>query len=159
MALENNCSNLLAPLVHPLFDRPADLLHLLDHPLTVPHHGHEEFQHYWRAYALASLGRAEEAIAVFEVHPDPIFDPRIVRVELLTTAGHLDTAAAELRTLGTIEAREALFDVLVLQGQAAQAVAVHPTAAEQRAAKQQAVDGQTHSAPAHENGYSLGPPF
>ncbi|MDQ0847602.1 hypothetical protein [Streptomyces sp. V1I6] len=63
------CSNLLAPLVYPLLDQPEELLYLLDHPLTVPHHGHEEFQHLWRAFALAGLGRAEEAITVVEAHP------------------------------------------------------------------------------------------
>ncbi|MFE5106924.1 hypothetical protein [Streptomyces sp. NPDC056663] len=101
-----DCSNLLAPLVYPLLDRPAELLYLLEHPLTVPHHSHVEFQHWWRAFALAGLGRAEEAIAVVEAHPDPWTDPRIVRAGLLGTAGHLAEAAAELRDLGTVEARE-----------------------------------------------------
>lgn len=47
-----DCSNLLAPLVHRLFDRPEELLYLVEHPRVVPHHGHEEFQHGWRAWAL-----------------------------------------------------------------------------------------------------------
>ncbi|MFB6980349.1 hypothetical protein [Streptomyces scopuliridis] len=154
-----DCSNLLAPLVYPLLDRPEELLYFLDHPLTVPHHGHEEFQHWWRAFALASLGRAEEAIAVVEAHPDPWTDPRIVRADLLSIAGHLAAAASELQDLGTIKAREALFEVLVRQGQAAEAVTAHPTVAEQRAAKQQAADAKTQPVPARENGYSLEPPF
>ncbi|MFF2778515.1 tetratricopeptide repeat protein [Streptomyces sp. NPDC058052] len=153
-----DCSNLLAPLVS-LVDRPEDLLHLLDHPLTVPHHGHEEFQHGWRAFALAGLGRIEEAIAVVEVHPDPWRDPRVARAELLVTAGHLTAAATELEALSTVEAREALFEVLVRQGRADQALAVHPTAAEQRAARQRAAEARALTAPAHAGGYSLEPPF
>ncbi|MEV5975077.1 hypothetical protein [Streptomyces sp. NPDC051921] len=149
-----DCGNLLAPLVHPLHDRPQELLHLLDHPLTVPHHGHAEFQHSWRAFALASLGRAEEAIAVVEAHPDPWSDPCIVRAGLLSTAGHLDAAATELRSLGSIKAREELFEVLVQQGQAAEAIATHPTAAEQRAAR-----AKSTPVPLREDGYSLEPPF
>ncbi len=149
-----DCSNLLAPLVHPLHDRPAELLHLLDHPLTVPHHGHEEFRHEWRAFALAQLGRVEEAIAVVEAHPDPWTNPRIVSAGLLSTAGHLAEAAAELRALGTVEARQALFDILVRQGRAAEAITIHPTVAEQRAAEE-----ETDSAPLGEDGYSVEPPF
>ncbi|MCB5177948.1 hypothetical protein [Streptomyces antimicrobicus] len=60
-----DCSNLLAPLVS-LLDRPQDVLYLVEHPSVVPHHGHEEFQHHWRACALAGPGRVDEAIAV---HP------------------------------------------------------------------------------------------
>ncbi|WDM16018.1 hypothetical protein J3S85_33695 [Streptomyces lavenduligriseus] len=149
-----DCSNLLAPLVYPLLDRPAELLYLLDHPLTVPHHGHKEFQHWWRAFALAGLGRAEEAIAVVEAHPDPWTDPRIVRAGLLSTAGHLAEAAAELRNLGTIAARKELFEVLVRQGQAMEAITAHPTVAEQRAAKE-----KTEPSPLREDGYSADPPF
>ncbi|MFG2840898.1 hypothetical protein ACGFYE_38595 [Streptomyces zaomyceticus] len=149
-----DCSNLLAPLVQHLFDRPEKLLHLLDHPLTVPHHGHEEFQDWWRAFALAGLGRAEEAIAVVEAHPDPFVDPRLVRAELLSTAGRLAQAEAELRDLGTVKAREDLFEVLVKQGRAAEAVTAHPTVAEQRAAR-----AKTASAPLREDGYSAEPPF
>ncbi|WND34995.1 hypothetical protein RI578_12195 [Streptomyces sp. BB1-1-1] len=149
-----DCSNLLAPLVHRLFDRPEELLYLLDHPLTVPHHDHEEFQHAWRAFALASLGRAEEAIAVVEAHPDPLNDPRLVRADMLSTAGHLAQAAVELRDLDTAEAREDLFEVLVKQGQAAEAVTAHPTVAEQRAAR-----AKPASVPLREDGYSAEPPF
>ncbi|WP_227745303.1 tetratricopeptide repeat protein [Streptomyces nodosus] len=149
-----DCSNLLAPLVYPLLDRPEELLRLLEHPLTVPHHGHEEFQHWWRAFALAGLGRTDEAIALAEAHPDPWTDPRIVKAGLLSTAGHLSAAAAELRDLGTIEAREELFEVLVRQGRAAEAIAAHPTVAEQRAA-----ESKPESALLREDGYSLEPPF
>ncbi|WP_256641282.1 tetratricopeptide repeat protein [Streptomyces murinus] len=149
-----DCSNLLAPLVHLLLDQPEKLLHLLEHPLTVPHHGHEEFQHCWRAFALAGLGRVQEAITVVETHPDPWTDPRIARARLLSAAGHLAAAAAELRGLGTIEARAELFEVLVQQGQAAEAIAAHPTVAEQRAA-----EAKTVSVPLREDGYSLEPPF
>ncbi|CAL9324351.1 tetratricopeptide repeat protein [Streptomyces sp. SudanB182_2057] len=151
-----DCSNLLAPLVHPLLGRPAELLYLLDHPLTVPHHGHEEFQHWWRAFALAGLGRAEEAIAVVEAHPDPWTDPRIVRAGLLHAVGRLAEAAAELRDLGTIAAREELFEVLVRQGQAIEAITAHPTVAEQRAAKAKTEPTPT---PLREDGYSAEPPF
>ncbi|MGW5231491.1 tetratricopeptide repeat protein [Streptomyces nodosus] len=153
-----DCSNLLVPLVHLLLDRPEELLRLLEHPLTVPHHGHEEFQHWWRAFALAGLGRADEAVALAEAHPDPWTDPRIVKAGLLSTAGHL-AAAAELRDLGTIEAREELFEVLVRQGRAAEAVAAHPTVAEQRAAEQRAVESKPESVPLREDGYSPEPPF
>ncbi|MEU5507606.1 tetratricopeptide repeat protein [Streptomyces fungicidicus] len=142
-----DCSNLLAPLVHPLLDRPQGLLHLLEHSLTVPHHGHEEFQHCWRAHALAGLGRTQEAIAMVEAHPDPWTDPCIVRAGLLSTAGLLAAAATELRGRGTIKAREELFDVLVQQGQAVEAIAVHPTVAEQRADKQRAAEAKTDAAP------------
>ncbi|MFD8012544.1 tetratricopeptide repeat protein [Streptomyces sp. NPDC058955] len=149
-----DCSNLLAPLVQQLLDRPKELLHLLDHPLTIAHHGHEEFQHWWRAFALAGLGRAEEAIAVVEAHPDPFSNPRLVRADLLKTAGHLAQAAAELRDLGTVEAREDLFEILVKQGRAAEAVTTHPTVAEQRAAR-----AKTVPVPLREDGYSTEPPF
>ncbi len=125
--------NLLAPLAFLLLDRPGELLDLLEHPLTVPHHGHPEFPHEWRAFALASVGRVDEAVTVAEAHPDPRTDPRVVRARLLRAAGRLDGAAAELRALGTIDAREELFEVLVRQGRAAEAIAVHPTAAERRA--------------------------
>ncbi|MFF9476938.1 hypothetical protein ACF1E9_30540 [Streptomyces roseolus] len=150
----SDCSNLLDPLVRELFDRPEELLHLLDHPLTVPHHSHEEFQHWWRAFALACLGRAEEALAVVEAHPDPFSNPRLVRAELLNTAGHLARAEAELRDLGTVEAREDLFEVLVKQGRAAEAVTIHPTVTEQRAAR-----AKTAPALLREDGYSAEPPF
>ncbi|MGW1545239.1 hypothetical protein ACWCPM_34435 [Streptomyces sp. NPDC002309] len=120
----------------------------------MPHHSHEEFQHEWRAFALAQLGRVEEAIAVVETHPNPWTDPRIVRAGLLSTAGHLAESAAELRDLGTIEARQELFDVLVRQGQAAEAITIHPTVAEQRASKAKA-----ESAPLREDGYSVESPF
>ncbi|MFJ5026160.1 tetratricopeptide repeat protein [Streptomyces goshikiensis] len=149
-----DCSNLLAPLVHPLFDRPKELLYLLDHPLTVPHHDHEEFQHWWRAFALAGLGRVEEALTVVEAHPDPFNDPRLVRADLLSTAGHLAQAEAELRDLGTVKAREDLFEVLVKQGRAAEAVTAHPTVTEQRAARE-----KTASVLLREDGYSAEPPF
>ncbi|MFE7712940.1 hypothetical protein ACFU6I_46090 [Streptomyces sp. NPDC057486] len=149
-----DCSNLLAPLVHQLLDRPKELLHLLEHPSVVPHHGHEEFQHWWRAFALAGLGRIDEAIALAEADPHPWTDPRIVKANLLTTAGHLDAAAAELRALGTVKAHEELFEVLVRQGRAAEAIAAHPTVAEQRAAKP-----KPEPVPLGENGYSLEPPF
>ncbi|NYV74049.1 lipopolysaccharide assembly protein LapB [Streptomyces sp. UH6] len=150
-----DCSNLLAPLVLSLHDRPAELLRLLDHPLTVPHHGHEEFRHEWRAFALAQLGRVEEALAVIEAHPDPWADPRIVGAGLLSAAGHLAEAAAALRDLGTVEARQNLFEVLVRQGRAAEAITLHPTVAEQRAAAR----AKTASVPLREDGYSVEPPF
>ncbi|MFB7053252.1 tetratricopeptide repeat protein [Streptomyces vinaceus] len=145
-----DCSNLLAPLVHALLDRPEQLLHLVEHPSVVPHHDHEEFQHGWRALALAGLGRLDEAIAVAEADPRPWTDPRLVKADLLSTAGRLDAAAAELRVLGTIKAREALCEVLVRQGQGAEAIAIHPTAAEQRAAKP-----KPEPVFPDENGYSL----
>ncbi|MGW2678012.1 hypothetical protein [Streptomyces sp. NPDC001436] len=149
-----DCSNLLAPLVHLLLHRPGELLHLLEHPSVVPHYDHEEFQHGWRALALAGLGRVDEAIALAEADPRPWTDPRLVKADLLSAAGHLDAAAAELRALGTIRAREELCEVLVRQGQAAEAIAVHPTAAEQRAARP-----KTEPFPRDENGYALEPPF
>ncbi|MFJ7496790.1 hypothetical protein ACIQZB_37685 [Streptomyces sp. NPDC097727] len=149
-----DCSNLLAPLVYPLLDCPEELLHLVEHPSVVPHYEHEEFQHWWRAFALAGLGRVDEAIALAEAHPDPWTDPHIVKAGLLSTAGHLDAAAAELRALGTIKARKELCEVLISQGQAAEAIAVHPTVAEQRAAKP-----KPEPVPLSEDGYSLEPPF
>ncbi|MFE1558992.1 hypothetical protein ACFW6V_28910 [Streptomyces sp. NPDC058734] len=89
-----------------------------------------------------------------EAHPDPWTDPRIVKAGLLDTAGLLDDAAAELRALGTVRAREELCEVLIRQGRPAEAIAVHPTAAEQRAARPEPVP-----VPVDENGYSLEPPF
>ncbi|MET9805102.1 hypothetical protein [Streptomyces halstedii] len=148
-----DCSNLLAPLVHLLLDRPEELLHLVEHPKVVPHHGHEEFQHWWRAWALAGLGRVDEAITVAGLDR-PWTDPRIVRAGLLRRAGRLDAAANELRALGTVEAREELCEVLVLQGRAHEAIAVHPTVAEQRVAEL-----KPEPVPLGENGYSLEPPF
>ncbi|MFE4526809.1 hypothetical protein ACFRMO_25200 [Streptomyces anulatus] len=148
-----DCSNLLAPLVHPLLDRPEELLYLVEHPRVVPHYGHEEFQHWWRAWALAGLGRADEAITVAGLDR-PWTDPRIVKADLLRRAGRLDDAADELRALGTIKAREELCEVLVLQGRADEAIAVHPTVAEQRAA-----EPKPKPAPLGKNGYSLEPPF
>lgn len=151
----HDCSNLLAPLVHLLFDRPAELLYLLDHPLTVPHHDHDEFQHSWRAFALAGLGRVEEAIGVAEADPRPWSDPRIVTAALLGAAGRFTDAAAVLRDLGTIKAREELFEVLVQQGQAREAIAVHPTVAEQRAIRDTAGSVSRRQ----DNGYRAEPPF
>lgn len=148
-----DCSNLLAPLVSPLLDRPEELLYLVEHPRVVPHHGHEEFQHWWRAWALAGLGRVDEAISVAGLDR-PWTDPRIVKADLLRRAGRLDAAADELRALGTIKAREELCEVLVLQGRADEAIAVHPTVAEQRAA-----EPKPEPAPLSESGYSLEPPF
>ncbi|MFJ9106468.1 hypothetical protein [Streptomyces sp. NPDC102283] len=148
-----DCSNLLAPLVHPLLDRPEELLYLVEHPRVVPHHGHEEFQHWWRAWALAGLGRVDEAITVAGLDR-PWTDPRIVKADLLRRAGNLDDAADELRALGTIKAREELCEILVLQGRADEAIAVHPTVAEQRAA-----EPRPKSVPLGVNGYSLEPPF
>ncbi|MFB6578526.1 tetratricopeptide repeat protein [Streptomyces sp. NPDC056402] len=148
-----DCSNLLAPLVM-LLDRPEDVLYLLEHPSVVPHHGHEEFQHQWLAWALAGLGRVDEAIALAEAHPAQRTDPRIVRAGLLDTAGRLDDAAAELRSLGTVEAREELCEVLIRQGRLAEAIAVHPTMVEQRAARP-----KPSPVARDENGYSLEPPF
>ncbi|MER5894500.1 hypothetical protein [Streptomyces sp. NPDC001876] len=147
-----DCSNLLAPLVYPLLDRPEELLHLVEHPMVVPHHGHEEFQHWWRAWALAGLGRVDEAITVAGLDR-PWTDPRIVKADLLRRAGRLDAAADELRALSTIKAREELCEVLVLQGRADEAIAVHPTVAEQRAA-----EPKRKPVPLSENGYSLEPP-
>ncbi|MFG2926715.1 hypothetical protein ACGFYA_35090 [Streptomyces sp. NPDC048305] len=148
-----DCSNLLAPLVYPLLDRPEELLYLVEHPRVVPHHGHEEFQHWWRAWALAGLGRIDEAITVAGLDR-PWTDPRIVKADLLKRAGRLDAAADELRALGTIKAREELCEILVLQGRADEAIAVHPTVAEQRAA-----EPKPEPVPLGENGYSLEPPF
>ncbi|MGY4394752.1 tetratricopeptide repeat protein [Streptomyces sp. TE12347] len=148
-----DCSNLLAPLVM-LLDRPEDVLYLLEHPSVVPHHGHEEFQHQWLAWALARLGRVDEAIALAEAHPAQRTDPRIVRAGLLDTAGRLDEAAAELRALGTVKAREEWCEVLIRQGRPAEAIAVHPTVAEQRAARPKPAP-----VPMAENGYALDPPF
>ncbi|BFO18087.1 hypothetical protein SHKM778_44750 [Streptomyces sp. KM77-8] len=147
-----DCSNLLAPLVHLLLDRPEELLRLLEHPSVVPHYGHEEFQHCWRAWALAGLGRVDEAIAVAEADPRPWADLRIVKADLLRKVGLLDAAADELRALGTIRAREELCEILILQGRAAEGIAIHPTVTEQRAA-------QPKPAPRGENGYSLEPAF
>ncbi|MEV6161997.1 hypothetical protein AB0L71_08725 [Streptomyces sp. NPDC052052] len=146
-----DCSNLLAPLVHPLLDRPEELLYLVEHPRVVPHHGHEEFQHWWRAWALAGLGRVDEAISVTDLD-HPWTDPRIVKANLLSRAGRLDAAADELRALGTIKGREELCEVLILQGRAVEAVTVHPTVSEQRAA-------EPKPTPRGKNGYSLEPPF
>ncbi|MCX0247868.1 hypothetical protein [Streptomyces drozdowiczii] len=148
-----DCSNLLAPLVRPLLDRPEELLYLVEHPRVVPHHGHEEFQHWWRAWALAGLGRADEAITVARLDR-PWTDPRIFKANLLRQAGRLEDAADELRTLGTVKAREELCEVLVLQGRAEEAIAVHPTVAEQRAA-----EPKPDPVLVGENGYSLEPPF
>ncbi|MFJ7067819.1 hypothetical protein [Streptomyces sp. NPDC101115] len=120
-----DCSNLLGLLVHLLHERPQELLHLLDHSLTVPHQGDEEFQHSRRAFALAGLGRVEEAMAVVEAHSDPWSDTGIARAGPSSTAGRLAAAAAELRDVGTVKAREELFEVLVQQGQAAGAMAAH----------------------------------
>ncbi|WP_242442313.1 hypothetical protein [Streptomyces sp. CB02460] len=148
-----DCSNLLVPLVHSLFDRPEELLYLVEHPRVVPHHGHEEFQHGWRAWALAGLCRVDEAITVARLDR-PWADPRFVKAYLLRQAGRLDDAADELRTLGTVKAREELCEVLVLQGRAQEAIAVHPTVAEQRDA-----EPKPEPVPLGENGYSLEPPF
>lgn len=148
-----DCSNLLAPLVQPLLDHPEELLYLLEHPSVVPHHGHPEFQHWWRAFALASLGQIDEAIALAEADPRPWTDPRVIKAELLGAAGRLDAAAAELRALGTIKAREELCEVLVRQGQAAEAIAVHPTVTEQRA-----TEPKPEPVPLGENEYSVEPP-
>ncbi|WP_437022604.1 tetratricopeptide repeat protein [Streptomyces sp. enrichment culture] len=147
-----DCSNLLAPLAHLLLDRPEELLRLVEHPSVVPHYGHEEFQHWWRAWALVGLGRVDDAIAVAEADPRPWADLRIVKADLLRKVGCLDAAADELRALGTIRAREELCEILILQGRAAEAIAVHPTVTEQRAAGPK-------PAPRGENGYSLEPPF
>ncbi|MFK0259279.1 tetratricopeptide repeat protein [Streptomyces sp. NPDC090445] len=149
-----DCSNLLAPLVYPLLDRPEELLHLVEHPRVVPHHDHEDFQHWWRALALARLGRIDEAIALAEADPRPWTDPRMIKADLLGMVGQFHAAAAELRVLGTVKAREELCRVLIRQGQAAEAISVHPTAAEQRAAKP-----KPEPVPLDENGYSLEPPF
>ncbi|WP_329613142.1 hypothetical protein OG244_07390 [Streptomyces brevispora] len=54
-------------------------------------------------------------------------DLGIVKADLLGRAGRLDAAADELRALGTIKAREALCEILILEGRAAEAVTVHPT--------------------------------
>ncbi|MGA5842330.1 hypothetical protein [Streptomyces pseudogriseolus] len=151
----NDCSNLLTPLAHLLLDRldrPEELLRLVEHPSVVPYHDHEEFQHWWRAWALARLGRVDEAIAATEADPRPWADPRIVKADLLRMVGRLDTAADELRALGTIRAREELCEILILQGRAAEAIAVHPTVTELRAA-------EPKPAPRGENGYSSEPPF
>ncbi|WP_432086349.1 hypothetical protein [Streptomyces sp. bgisy095] len=120
----------------------------------MPHHGHEEFQHWWGSFALAGLGRVEEVIAVVEAHPDLWTDPRIVRTGLLSAAGLLTEAATELREHGTIKAREDLFEVLVLQERAAEAITVHPIVAEQCAVK-----AKTESTPQREDDYSDEPPF
>ncbi|MEU3076742.1 tetratricopeptide repeat protein [Streptomyces laurentii] len=151
-----DCSNLLYPLVVRLllFDRPEDLLYLLDHPSVVAHQDHAEFQQWWRAWALAGLGRVDESIAVAAADPEPWSDPRIVKAGLLARAGRLDDAAGELRALGTVEARRELFEVLVRQGRAGEAVDVHPTAAERRAARP-----EPRPVPAGESGYALEPPF
>ncbi|MFF3018250.1 tetratricopeptide repeat protein [Streptomyces sp. NPDC057939] len=149
-----DCSNLLVPLAYQLLGRPEELMQLVEHTSVVPHHDHEEFQHGWRALALAGLGRVDEAIALTEADPRPWTDPRIVKADLLSTAGQFDAAAAELRALGTIEAREELCEVLIRQGHAAEAIAIHPTAAEQRAAKP-----KPEPVTLAENGYSLEPPF
>ncbi|MFD9476599.1 hypothetical protein [Streptomyces nojiriensis] len=53
-----DCSNLPAPLVYALLDRPGELLYLVEHPSVVPHHDHEELQHWWRALAPRSRCRA-----------------------------------------------------------------------------------------------------
>ncbi|WP_428957160.1 hypothetical protein [Streptomyces sp. cg35] len=149
-----DCSNLLWPLVAPLLDRPEELLYLVEHPSVVPHYGHEEFQHWWRAWALAGLGRIDEAIAVAEADPSPWTDLGIVKAHLLSAAGRHEAAAAELRSLGTIKARKELLEVLVRHGRAVEAMALHPTAAEERTAEQ-----ERKPVPMGENGYSLEPPF
>ncbi|MFJ9061829.1 hypothetical protein [Streptomyces sp. NPDC102409] len=125
----------------------------LEHPRVVPHHGHEEFQHWWRAWALAGLGRVDEAITVAGLDR-PWTDPRLVKADLLRRAGRLDAAADELRALGTIRAREELCEVLVLRGRADEAIAVHPTVAEQRVA-----EPKPEPVPLGDNGYSLEPSF
>ncbi|WP_326590430.1 hypothetical protein [Streptomyces brevispora] len=87
-----------------------------------------------------------------------IADPRswadlgIVKADLLGRAGRLDAAADELRALGTIKAREELCEILILEGRTAEAVTVHPTVTEQRAA-------EPKPAPRGENEYCLDPPF
>ncbi|MFD5941151.1 hypothetical protein [Streptomyces griseus] len=83
----------------------------------------------------------------------PWTDPRIVKADLLRRAGRPDDAADELRALGTIKAGEELCEVLVLQGRADEAIAIHPTVAEQRAA-----EPKPKSVPLGNNGYSLEPP-
>lgn len=65
-----------------------------------------------------------------------------------------ECAAAELRALGTVKAREDLCEILIRQGRPAEAIAVHPTVAEQRAARPKAAP-----IPLDENGYSPEPPF
>ncbi|MFC8230704.1 hypothetical protein [Streptomyces sp. NPDC057287] len=84
----------------------------------------------------------------------PWTDPRLVKADLLRRAGRLDAAADELRALGTIRTREELCEVLVLQGRADEAIAVHPTVAEQRVA-----EPKPEPVPLGDNGYSLEPPF
>ncbi|MFB6820632.1 hypothetical protein ACFCXA_03445 [Streptomyces virginiae] len=101
----------------------------------MPHHGHEEFQYQWRAWALGALGHIDEAIALAEAHSAPWTDLRIVKAGLLDTAGRLDAAAAELQSVGTGAAREELREVLIRQGRPAEAIATHPAAAKQRAAR------------------------
>lgn len=69
-----------------------------------------------------------------------------------TFVGANSAIADEATALGTIRAREELCEVLILQGRAAEAIAIHPTAAEQRAA-------EPKPAPLGGSGYSLEPRF
>lgn len=84
----------------------------------------------WRAFAPAGPGRAEEAIAVGEAHPDPWNAPASSRLISSSQPATLTAACGELRTLDSVKAREALFEVMVLQEEAAEAIAAHPTVAE-----------------------------
>ncbi len=91
-------------------------VYLLDHPLTVPHHDHEEFQHSWRAFA-SPVSVAPRKRSPWS-KPTPIRGPTpaLVRAAPPHAAGHLERSCAELRAAGTAEAREDLFEVLVKRG-------------------------------------------
>ncbi|MEW1551826.1 tetratricopeptide repeat protein [Streptomyces tsukubensis] len=150
-----DCSNLLAPLIQVLEGRPEDLLHLLDHPAARAQENHPEFRSWWRPTALARLGRYEEAIDLLNQAP-PVWwtDPDTMPAHLLNLAGHTDRAIDHLRTLTSIEAREDLGELLIEQGRPDEGLAVYPTAAEQRAARE-----ARETTPLGDNGYSLEPPF
>ncbi|GAA4830141.1 hypothetical protein GCM10023235_00080 [Kitasatospora terrestris] len=145
---------LLEGVIHLLQEagRPEDALALLDERSTEFVEDHFSWLSSNRLWLLGEAGRYDEALEYAATLPADEYRLLETKAWLLADSGRVEEALALLRAGGTAHLSD-LAEILATHGRAAEALAVLPMVAEQRAAKEAKTP-----VPTDDHGYALEPP-